>query len=141
MKSDDGSAIPEFIVIAVGIMIPIGYLIVALGTVLGAYSAANFAVREAARVYVRDVAVSGGEFRARQAAQIAFADRGIALPDEGLEIECSVGGCLDPGGRIRVTVDWTMPLPWLPAPLDELVEIPVVASEEFVVDSYRPAGI
>jgi len=42
-----GSAVVEFIVIAVGIMVPVGYLIVAVASVLGAQAAAQHAVREA----------------------------------------------------------------------------------------------
>jgi hypothetical protein len=141
LKNDDGNAIVEFIAVAIGIMIPIGYLVVALSDVLSAYAAAHSAAREASRVYVRDVAVSGGEFRARQAANIAFADRGLDLPVESVAFECSLGGCLEPGSRIRVVINWQMPLPWLPEPLSAIGYIPVSASQEFVVDSYRPAGV
>ena len=141
VANDDGTAIVEFIAVAIGILIPIGYLVVALSEILGAYAAAHHAVREASRVYVRDIAVAGGEYRARQAADIAFADRGIDLPDDTVTFECSIGGCLEPGSRMRVVLDWQMPLPWLPEPLGSIGRVPVSASQEFVVDSYRPAGV
>ena len=55
MRDDTGAAIPEFIVVAVGIMIPLAYVLIALADVLGARSAAQSAVREASRVYSRDI--------------------------------------------------------------------------------------
>lgn len=139
-NGDDGAAIPEFIVVAVGILIPIGYIVVALAQILGAHAAAQHAVREAGRVFIRDTAVHAGHWRAHQAATIAFADRGIALPHHALRLECDPS-CLAPGGTVRAVVEWEMPLPWLPDSLASLVSVPIAASEEFVVDSYRPAGV
>lgn len=135
----EGAAVAEFIVVAVGIVIPLAYLVVAVADVLGAHSAAHHAVREAGRVYVRDVDVSAGQWRAEQAAAIAFADRGLLLPESTVFFNCEPT-CLQPGGTIRVTIDWDMPLPWLPEPLGSIARVPIQASEEFVVDSFRPAG-
>ena len=136
----EGAAIPEFIVVAVGVMIPLAYLVVALADILGAHAAAQHAVREAGRVFVRDADVAAGQWRAEQAATIAFADRGLVLPESTVAFVCEPM-CLQPGGTIRVTVDWDMPLPWLPEPLGSIARVPIVASEEFVVDSHRSAGM
>ena len=140
MRDDTGAAIPEFIVVAIGIMIPLAYVIIALADVLGALSAAQSAVREASRVYSRDISSISGEYRARQAAQIAFSDRHLDLPEESLTFHCSLGGCLEPGSRIRAVLEWDMPLPWLPATFHSFVHVPIAASQEFVVDNYRPSG-
>ena len=139
-QRDDGAAVPEFIVVAVGILIPIGYIVVALAQVLGAHAAAQHAVREAGRVFVRDTAIHAGQWRAHHAATIAFSDRGIDLPGQALRLECEPS-CLVPGGTMRAIVDWDMPLPWLPASLASFVSVPIFASEEFVIDTYRPAGV
>lgn len=136
----EGAAIPEFIVVAVGILVPIGYLIVALAQVLGAHAAAQHSVREAGRVFVRDTAIHAGQWRAHQAASIAFADRGLQLPEQALRLDCQPS-CLVPGGTLRVSVSWDMPLPWLPGSLATFVNVPINASEEFVIDTYRPAGV
>lgn len=135
----EGAAVPEFIVVAIGIMIPLAYLVVALADVLGAHAAAHHAVREAGRVFVRDVDVVAGQWRAEQAAAIAFADRGLVLPASTLTFACEPT-CLQPGGTILVTIDWDMPLPWLPEPLSSIASVPIQASGEFIVDSFRPAG-
>lgn len=139
-RQDVGAAIPEFIMVAVGILIPIGYLVVALAHILGSHAAAQHAVREAGRVFVRDTSIHAGQWRAQQAATIAFADRGIALPEQAFRLECQPA-CLVPGGVVRVVVDWDMPLPWLPGSLASIVSVPITASEEFVIDTYRPAGV
>ena len=136
----DGAAIAEFIVVAVGILIPIGYIVIALAQVLAAHAAAQHSVREAGRVFVRDTAIHAGHWRAHQAATIAFADRGIQLPQDALRIECQPA-CLIPGSTVRVLVDWKMPLPWLPSSLTTVANVPITASEEFIVDTYRPAGV
>lgn len=136
----DGAALAEFIVVAVGILIPIGYIVVALSQVLAAHAAAHHAVREAGRVFVRDTAVLAGHWRAQQAATIAFADRGIALPQNALRIECQPS-CLTPGSTVRVLVDWKMPVPWLPSSLTSVASVPITAREEFIVDTYRPTGV
>ena len=117
-----------------------GRVFIALADVLGARSAAQSAVREASRVYSRDISSISGEYRARQAAQIAFADRHLDLPEESLTCHCSLGGCLEPGSRIRADLEWDMPLPWLPATFHSFVHVPIAASQEFVVDNYRPSG-
>lgn len=135
-----GSAVVEFIAVAVGIIVPIGYLVVAIASVLGAQAAAQHAVREAGRVFVRDAAVVAGEYRARQAADIAFADRGLAIPDDALTIDCAPTRCLEPGGTVDVGFAWNMPLPWLPAPLESFIAVPIRATGTFAVDEFRPAG-
>jgi hypothetical protein len=126
--------------VTMGLLIPIGYMVVALAQVLSAHAAAAHSVREAGRIFVRDSAVHQGQWRAQQAAAIAFADRGLQLPEHALRLECEPA-CLMPGGTVRVSLDWDMPLPWLPSSLATVVRIPISASEEFIVDTYRPAGV
>ncbi len=140
LRTTDGSAVPEFIVIAVGIMIPIGYIVVAVADVLGAHAAAQHAVREAGRVFVRDIGVQAGQWRAQQAAVIAFADRGLTLPSSAVDFDCQPT-CLQPGGTVRVSLAWDMPLPWIPTTLGSMANVNISATEEFVVDNFRPAGL
>ncbi len=140
LRCSCGAAIPEFIVIAVGILIPFGYIVVAVAQVGAAHAAAQYAVREAGRVFVRDTSVHAGQWRAQQAAAIAFADRGMDLPLQAVTFDCRPS-CLVPGGTMRVSVDWSMPLPWLPGSLAAVATVPIGASEEFVIDTYRPAGV
>lgn len=141
LLATDGAAIPEFIVVAVGILIPLGYIVVGVGQVIAAQAAAHHAVREAGRVFVRDSAVLAGQVRAREAAAIAFADRGLDLPSDAVTFDCGFTRCLEPGGNVRIDVAWDMPLPWMPAGLADVVEVPIRATSEFTVDEFRPAGV
>jgi hypothetical protein len=137
---DRGAALVEFIVIGVGVLIPLAYVVIAVAQVIGAHAAAQQAVREAGRVFVRDTAVQSGEWRAREAATIAFDDRGLSVPAEALSITCP-GTCLTPGSSVAVELAWDMPLPWMPAGLDSWVTVPIRASGEYEVDEFRPAGV
>jgi hypothetical protein len=139
LGADRGSAIVEFIVIGVGVLVPLAYVVVAVAQVIGAQAAAQQAVREAGRVFVRDTAVQAGEWRAREAAHIAFADRGLELPGSALNVSCA-GPCLAPGSTVSVQLAWDMPLPWMPAGLDSWAAVPIRASSDYVVDEFRPAG-
>lgn len=141
LRDARGSAVVEFVVVAVGIIVPIGYLIVAIASVLGAQAAAQHAVREAGRVFVRDPVLVAGEYRARQAADIAFADRGLAIPGDALTIACEPLRCLTPGGTVDLEFAWNMPLPWMPPALDSFVSVPIRANGTFAVDEFRPAGV
>ncbi len=139
-SSERGSAVVEFIVMGVGVLIPLAYVVIAVAQVIGAQAAAQHAVREAGRVFVRDASVQTGEVRARQAADIAFADRGLELPESAIDFSCP-GACLTPGSTLSVDLAWDMPLPWMPAGLDSWLAVPIRASSEYPVDEYRPAGI
>lgn len=140
-RDSQGSAVVEFIIVGVGLLIPLAYIVIAVASVLGAQAAAQHAVREAGRVFVRDSMIGAGEWRARQAAVIAFADRGLQLPDGALTIDCNSARCLEPGSQVTVGLDWSMPLPWLPAGLSSHARVPIQARSQFAVDEFRPAGI
>lgn len=138
-EDERGSAVVEFIVLGVGILIPLAYVVIAIASVIGAQAAAHQAVREAGRVFVRDSAVHAGQLRAEHAADIAFADHGLTVPGDALTITCPAR-CLEPGSSVAIDLRWDMPLPWMPAGLDALVSIPIRASSQFAVDDFRPAG-
>ncbi len=138
-NSERGSAVVEFIVIGVGVLIPLAYVVIAVAQVIGAQAAAQHAVREAGRVFVRDAVVQTGEVRARRAADIAFADRGMELPESAIAFSCP-GPCLTPGSTLSVDLAWDMPLPWMPSGLDSWLAVPIRASSEYPVDDFRPAG-
>jgi hypothetical protein len=56
-----------------------------------------------------------GRRRAVAAGRIAFADQGLDLPVGALEVTCPDAPCLTPGSVVQVSLDWRVPLPWLPA--------------------------
>lgn len=136
--SEAGSAVVEFIVIGIGVLVPLVYVVLSAMTVHTAAFASAQAVREAGRAFSTAVTASDGRKRALTAARLAFADHGLDLPDEALRLTCE-GPCLTPGSTVDVALDWRVPLPWLPATLAEAsaASVPVSAAHRVPIDDYR----
>ena len=75
--TEDGSAIVEFVFVAVLVMVPLVYLIVAVASVQSAQLAVTNAAREAGRALATADSVPQGMARARVAARFAFEDAGL----------------------------------------------------------------
>jgi hypothetical protein len=138
-RSDPGSAVIEFIVVAVGALVPITYLVLAAACVQAAAFASSQAVREAGRAFSTASTEEEGRQRALAAARLAFADHGIALPPGALRVTCPEGPCLTPGSVVAVDLSWSVALPWLPGSLDADVppRVPVTATHRLPVDDLR----
>ena len=136
---DRGAAMIEFIVLGVGVIVPLAYLAISAVTVQAAVFASTQAVREAGRAFSSATTAQEGRARARVAAQLAFADQGIELPADALRITCVEGECLAPGSAVDVDLAWSVPLPWLPGSLaaDVPARIPIEATHRVPVDDYR----
>ena len=132
VDADDGTALLEVLVLGVGLLVPLLYAVVSVMSVQSASYAATSAAREAARAYVTAPTPAQGTARARAATRLVLADAGVAAVAP--RVRC-VGGCLQPGSRVDVTVSVWVPLPLVPgAP-----RISVVGAESMPVDSYRSA--
>jgi hypothetical protein len=138
-QSDRGSAAIEFIVIGVGLLVPLVYLALAAAAVQSAAFASTQAAREAGRAFTSSATVAEGRMRALAAARLAFTDHGLSLPVGALRISCADGPCLSPGSAVDVSLAWQVPLPWLPGSLADQVpaRIPVEATQRVPVDDYR----
>ena len=136
LRAEDGSASLEFIVVAVGILLPLTYIVITVGALHRAYAAASHGVRESARILMQADSFGAGEMAARSAATLAFADHGIAMPPEALRIACT-GPCLTPGSQVQVDLRWDMPLPWVPEAWSGPAAWPITASQTLVIDSFR----
>lgn len=141
MSSDReaGSAIVEFIIVGVCVLVPLGYLVLAAGAVQSAVFASTHAVREAGRAFVTSATAEQGRQRAMAAAALAFDDHGISLPPAAVEVGCAGGPCLTPGSTVVVIVEWRVPLPWLPGSLSQSAPslLPVRAEHRIPVDDFR----
>lgn len=128
----------EFIVVGIGLLVPIAYLVVGAASVQAASFASAQAVREAARAFATAVTASDAERRAWTAARLAFADHGLDLPREALHLTCRDGPCLTPGSSIDVALSWETPLPWLPPALGLTAPaVPIEARQLVRIDDYR----
>lgn len=138
MMGERGSAVVEFVFLAVLLMVPLLYLVMTLSRIQAAAYAASTAAREAGRAFVTASEPAAARERASAAARIAFEDQGFG-PDGALTMACDGTPCLRPDGRIEMTTTVTVPLPLIPSFARGAVplEVPVTASHVAVVDRFR----
>ncbi|MGE9807885.1 TadE/TadG family type IV pilus assembly protein [Janibacter sp. G1551] len=134
---ESGSAIVEFIVLAVVLLIPLVYLVLALARV----QAGSYAVTQAAREAGRTFITAGSEPEARQraaaAAELAFADQGFGGAGE-LTLACAATPCLTPQSDVMATATVVVPLPFVPdiAAGALPLSVPITATQVSVVPRY-----
>lgn len=136
-RDDAGTASVEFIVLAVLLLIPLAYVVMSVMTVQAASFATTHAAREAGRAFVTADSAREASLRAQAAAELAFADQGFAFPARSMSITCPGVPCLEPGSQAVVTIDWQVPLPWMPAFVESEMALPIHAVHQVPVDAYR----
>lgn len=134
LQGDEGSAIVEFIVVAMVVLIPLAYIVISVMRVESAALAVTQAAREAGRAYVTSPTFTSARGRAQSAANVALADQHFNPPS--LEISCG-SSCRAAGQPVRFTVSTMVPLPFLPEFLTH-GGIPVAATHIATVDRFRP---
>ncbi|WP_394552484.1 TadE family protein [Agromyces sp. MMS24-JH15] len=114
MHADDrGSASLEFLTVGLILLVPLVYLVLAIGAIQAGSLAVEGAARHAARVAVR----SAGEGRPQvePVVLLALADYGIGRADTSVDVVCDpVAACGEPGTRMRVDVVARVRLPLVP---------------------------
>lgn len=134
-----GSAIVEFVFLAVLMMVPLFYLVMVLARLQAGAYGVSAAAREAGRAYVTAQVPGQAQSRAQAAAGLAFADQGF--DHEGrIVISCDGTPCLRPAGRIRITATVSVPMPLVPAFFSGSVPIRVPVSATHVVTVDRFGG-
>lgn len=121
---DAGSAIVEFVFVAVAVMLPLIYLIVAVATVQRSSLAVSEAAREAGRAFATAERTDDAAARVRAAVRIALADQGLAA-DAQVRFVPAGSGCdsaqvqptLQPGATFAVCVIRHAALPAVPSVL------------------------
>lgn len=138
-QGDRGSALVEFLILGIGVLVPVGYLALAATSVQAEVLAGTQAVREAARAFATAPTVADGRARAVAAVRIAFADHGLPPPAAGVRIGCTHGPCLSSGSSVDARLSWSVPLPWVPLLVgsDAAPVIPVSARHVVPIDDYR----
>lgn len=140
--NDNGSAVVEFIWLAILLMIPLVYVVLAALSVQRAAFASTTAARDAARAYATADSDVEGEQRAEAAVALAMHDQGIDWAPNGRVISC--GECtFAPGSTFTVDLHTTVSLPFVPAWLcgDRCVAgIPVSAHHRERIDCFAGTG-
>ncbi|WP_166356364.1 pilus assembly protein [Phytoactinopolyspora limicola] len=133
-----GSAIVEFHLLGLLLLVPVVYIMVATLDVQRSSYGVTQAAREAGRLYV----VTGDLSAARQAAAVALRDQRLDAGDVSVNVTCPAAPCHRPGTEVTVTVHTEVALPLVPDVLAGVAHtrIPVTATHVAVVDRYRPAS-
>jgi Flp pilus assembly protein TadG len=144
VRDDAGNAVLEFVVLAAFLMVPLIYIIIAVAQVQGSAYGVTEAAREAGRAFVGAATTADAPRQACTAATLAMRNE-VATPFDcasQLHVSCvSDAGCsvgLVPGETIRVEIDLTVALPFLPASVfGHSLGVPVHAVHDEIVDPYR----
>ena len=122
-----GSAIVEFVFIALVVFLPLVYVIAGFSAVQRGVFAANAAAREAGRAMGTAPDPVSGQARAQAAVALAVADQSVQATDVGLAYAPVGSGCdaagsyapaLTPGEEFSVCVTVTVRIPLLPEFID-----------------------
>jgi Flp pilus assembly protein TadG len=137
---DTGSALVEFTVLTVLLLVPLVYLVTTLARVEAGAFAVQRAAREAGRAYVAADSDSDGRHVAAAAADLAFDDQGFTdLSGRRLQLTCSRGDCHAPDSVVEVRTALDVVLPAVPRGLDRVVPLHIQLNARHVVavDRFR----
>lgn len=121
-SSEDGSAIVEFVLLAVVLLVPLVYLAIAASALQRNLYAVTQAAREAGRGYATGTAADGPD-RARYAARLALQDQGLSTAGTEVRYGPADRDCdsadpaswpLTPGAEFAVCVTRSVELPGVP---------------------------
>ncbi len=142
-RDDGGSAIVEFVFVAVVVMIPLVYFLASVAVVQRSRLAVSQAAREAGRAYATSERAGDTDGRVRAAVRIALADQG--LPDTAtVRVVASGADCagaavvprFHAGAEFTVCVSRRLRLPGVPSVLSGR-GITTVGAYVVHVDDYR----
>jgi hypothetical protein len=110
---DDGSAVVEFVWLAVLLMVPLVYVVITAVSLQRSAFAITEAARDAGRAYATAGSDRLGERRAEQAVALALRDQGIRWRPSGRVVSC--GRCAyAPGSAFTVTLRTRVALALVP---------------------------
>ena len=127
LRGERGSALVEFVFLAVVVFVPLVYLVAGFSAVQRGVFAATAAAREAGRAMGTAPDLGSGQARAERAAQLAVEDQSIDAADVRLGYVPAGAGCdavagytptLTPGEEFTVCVTVTVRIPLLPEFID-----------------------
>ena len=141
-RDERGSAVVEFSWLAILLMVPLVYVMLAVFDVQRTSYGATAATRAAGRAFIivpDGMSEDDARARAFEAARLAMKDQGIELSPGQLTISCNPA-CLQPGSTVTVTLDTEVRLPLIPDALGgEPPAIHISASHTEPYGDYREA--
>lgn len=131
MRDDTGSSSLEFIAVGVIMLVPLLYLVIAVGSVQEQSLGVEAAARQAARAIASAPDTAHAAVRADQVLEGIVAEYGIdpGAIDVGVACRPDTSPCPAAGATVVVTVSTSVPLPLVPGVLglDQATSVPVEA--------------
>jgi len=129
---DGGSSSLEFITVGILLLVPLVYLVIALGEIQGQAMGAESGARHIARAIALAPDATGARERADAVLRSVVDEYGIDSETVDVTIECvpAAGECPQPGATLTVTISTRVTLPLAPDmfSLDDVLSIPIEAS-------------
>lgn len=140
VRDERGSALVELTWLALLLMVPLVYVLLAVFEVQRGALAVSDGTRAAARAYSLAPSPVLGDQRARAAFRQALADQGVADLAHDVRVSCTpAGACLQPGSTVTVEASAQVVLPLAPDVLGSSRPTFRVSSVQTVpYGSYRP---
>jgi hypothetical protein len=141
---EQGSAALEFIAVGVLMLVPLVYLVVALGQIQGQALGAEAGARHVARAIASAPDAPTAGARTDAVLRSIVDEYGIDPDEVRLSISCRPAGavCPEAGATVVVTVATRVPLPFIPSVLglSSLASVPVEASAAQKVSRFWGSG-
>jgi hypothetical protein len=113
LRRDEGSALVEFVWLAILLMVPLVYVVISAVSLQRSAFGLTSAARDAGRAYATAGSDDLGERRAEHAVELAMRDQGVAWRPTGRVVSC--GSCsYAPGSSFTVVLHTTVALPLVP---------------------------
>ncbi|GAB2852921.1 hypothetical protein GCM10027024_30930 [Microbacterium insulae] len=129
---DQGSAALEFILVGLLLLVPLVYLVLALGSIQGQSLGAEAGARHAARAIATAADARDASERTDRVIGSVIDEYGLDPDAVEVSLECrpAAAGCPAAGATVVVTVRTTVTLPFVPSVLglDRIASIPVEAT-------------
>lgn len=139
LRDDSGSASLEFITVGLILLVPLVYLIVALGSIQSQALGAETAARQLARTIASSSDLATADARTQRVVDAIVAEYGIDRSTLDIHVQCDTSGpCPAAGAMLSVTVTAEVPLPLVPPVLglDQAARVPVTATGVQKVSRY-----
>ena len=140
-RDESGTALVEFVWLAILLIVPLLYIVLAAFDTQRAAYAASSAARSAGRAFVTAPDQASGYARAEAAVRLAYRDQGIeSQPDVRISCRPDPRNCLTPGSVVRTEIGSSVDLPLMPAALgSNTPRISVDSEHEAPYGTFREA--
>lgn len=140
-RDESGTALVEFVWLAILLLVPLLYIVLAAFDTQRSAYAASAAARSAGRAFVTSPDQASGYARARAAVRLAYQDQKLdTVPDVRITCRPDPRNCLTPGSVVRAEIHSTVDLPLMPAVLgSDTPSIRVDSEHEAPYGTFREA--